>query len=384
MKRILYNIILILLVITCLLFHLQSVVHCDTKEELSDTQHLSTTISADIELEDSTKNHKELVDPELVKQELKHVFSIDIDKDKDGFASYEEIRNHMIVLNDKRIDYSVDSQWQLYSPQIHEVFSWEGYEPEIKEVLTWEHYFNQTYPELIGISIAGIPLKQEQDTSKIVISKDPHAETTTTTKTTQNLPKQNSENDDDSDRIQMLTQMARRADARWKLADENGDTLLTRDEFKYLWHPEEGNEDLQKLFIKEATEDVDSNGNSRIEFDEFVSHLNELASDEERKNIDWFESQKENFRKVLDKNKDGFLEGDEIKDWLIPEKSKKFEAEAKRLFDIGDKNEDLRLSIAEIFENQESFLSLLPPEYWASENDESSSDFENSAPHDEL
>lgn len=316
-------------------------------------------------------------DPEQIKRELKEVVSRYIDIDKDGQVSYEELKKYLAVLHKKNIEYNVDKQWTVYSPQIHEVFSWEGYEPEKKEVLTWDHYYNQTYPELVGVDV-GIPLVREQDTASLLVAPEedgadqgktaqarkdklaPGQQATTTS--------EGDDKDEDS-HMKMLKLMVRRADARWKLADENGDTLLTKEEFKHLLHPDESHEGLQELFVSEATEDMDLNKDSKICLEEFMKHLQVLASDQERADKNWLSSQQENFGRFLDKNKDGVLDSDEIKNWLIPPKGAKFESEAKRLLDIGDSNQNHKISIGELLEQYEQFLSLLPAEYWAQASD---------------
>lgn len=296
--------------------------------------------------------------PEYIKKELKEIMTVVMDKDKDKRVSYEELVRYLEKLHEKSIEYNVDKQWTVYSPQIHEVFSWEGYEPERKEVLTWDHYFNQTYPELMGVDV-GIPMVREQDTGRIS-SPTEAPDTTDTISTTSKAE----EDADEDPHIRSLKLMVRRADSRWKLADENGDTLLTKDEFRHLLHPDEGNEALQDLFISEATQDMDLDKDKRIDLDEFMKHIKLLATEQERVDQDWLISQRENFGRFLDKNKDGVLDEKEIKDWLVPSKSKKFEAEAKRLLEIGDSNKDHSLSTPEVLEHYEQFLSLLPPEYW--------------------
>lgn len=312
---------------------------------------------------------EQMADPEYLKRELKDVVSREVDADKDGQVSYQELKNYLGVLHEKNIEYNVNKQWRIYSPQIHEVFSWEGYEPEKREVMTWDHYFNQTYPELIGVDV-GIPLVREQDTAAILSPEEAENKKKEEEKRKAEKEKEESELDP---HLKMLKQMVRRADARWKLADENGDTLLTKDEFKHLLHPDEGHEGLKELFVEEATEDMDLNKDKKICLDEFMKHLQVLASEQERQDQNWLSSQQENFGRFLDKNKDGVLDGDEIKNWLVPPKSVKHETEAKRLLDIGDANDDHKISMAELLEHYEQYLSLLPAEYWsdADEADES-------------
>lgn len=326
------------------------------KDQIADTEPEASPSDQRIEGTEPSSKQQQLSEPENLKRELKDIVSRQIDSDHDGSISYEELKSYLASLHEKNIDYNVEKQWIVYSPQIHEVFSWEGYEPERREVLTWDHYFNQTYPELIGVDV-GIPMTREQDTSSLLNPPEKPEKLTTTTTTP--------ESDEDA-HIRMLKLMVRRADARWKLADENGDTLLTKPEFKMLLHPDEGHEELQKLFVHEATEDMDLNRDGKICLEEFMKHLQILASDQEKNDHSWLSSQQENFGRFLDKNKDGVLDADEIKDWLVPSKQKKFELEAKRLFSIGDLNEDHKLTNIEILDQYEQYISLIPAEYWQS------------------
>lgn len=318
-----------------------------------------------------------------IRRELKETIVLHIDKDRDGLVSYEELKNYLAELHEKNIEFNVNKQWINYSPQIHEVFSWEGYEPETKQVLTWDHYFNQTYPELVGIEIPGLPVHRQQDTSRLL---NQPAEP----KPTDQQVDQKANNDDtnDDEHMKSLKTMARRADLRWKLADENGDTLLDKQEFKFLLHPDEGGKELQELFVREATEDMDSDKDGNISLDEFMKQLQHLASEQEKTDQNWLSSQQENFGRFLDKNKDGILNESEIKHWLVPAKAKKFEDEATRLLNIGDRNDDSKLSQNEILENYEQYISLIPSDYWQSLEDSASertkSDGELVAGHEEL
>lgn len=316
-----------------------------------DLQQLGDTSPHD-ESSTSSSGHQ-LADPDYIKRELKDLMKMKIDSDKDGLVSYEELKNYLAALHERNIEYNVDRQWAIYSPQIHEVFSWEGYEPERKEILTWDHYFNQTYPELMGVDV-GIPIHREQDTSSLSENMGDK----------KSIAEVEEPTEPEDEHLRNLKLMVRRADTRWKLADENGDTLLTKEEFKYLLHPDEGHEGLKNLFVQEATEDMDIDKDGKICLDEFMKHLQVLASDQERTDQSWLSSQQENFGRFLDRNKDGTLDSNEITDWLVPSKSKKFDLEAKRLLEIGDANDDNKLSNVELLENFDQYLSLLPPEYW--------------------
>lgn len=70
-----------------------------------------------------------------------------IDKDKDGFITADELKDWLKILQEKVIQDNVNRQWAYYSPQTEDVLSWEGYYPEQKQVVSWERYLNFTYPD---------------------------------------------------------------------------------------------------------------------------------------------------------------------------------------------------------------------------------------------
>lgn len=301
-------------------------------------------------------------DADYIKKLLKEVAIKKADQDKDGLVSYEELKKYLEYLSGKNLEFSIEEQWLKYSPQIHEVFSWEGYEPEKKEVLTWDQYFNMTYPELMGIDI-GIPIHREQDTEGILHSEEaPQEKATENIKEITTTPK--SDLSEEELEFERLKKMAFRADVRWKLADENGDTLLTKGEFKYLLHPDMGHEGLQELFVQEATEDMDTDRDGKIDMSEYLRHVEDMASPEEKKDENWLHTQKTNFGRFLDKNKDGSLDIDELRSWFVPSKEKVYSESASRLLAIGDSNDDKKLSTVEILENYVDYMGLIPPEYW--------------------
>lgn len=310
-----------------------------------------------------------------VVRELKETIELQIDKDHDGLVSYEELRNYLAELHNKNIDFYVNKKWITYSPQIHEVFSWEGYEPETKQVLTWEQYFNKTYPSIVGKKIPGLTIHRQQDTSN-----QPPDESKTSD---QREAKIEDGDPNEHEFIKLVRSMVRKADIKWKLADENGDSLLTKEEFKYFVFPEEGGEELQKVYLKEATEAMDTDNDGHLSLVEFIKQLQNIASEEDRTNQTWLASQQESFGSHLDRNKDGILEEPEIKHWLLPHKEKRFDDEATRLLRIGDRNVDYRLSENEILDNSDKYRTLLPAEFLESLEDSKTAK-SKSVGHDEL
>lgn len=76
------------------------------------------------------------------------------------------------------------------------------------------------------------------------------------------------------------------------------------------------------------------------------------------------QTQQNHFTVYLDKNKDGTLSRDELRDWLIPPYNK-HEAEAWRLITLADEDKDRNLAKDELLAHFHHFTVLLPPDFWA-------------------
>lgn len=215
---------------------------------LSYCQHKSSFESADES--DHNLHHNQIPPPyqqpsaEEIENILKHVYDNELDKDKNGLVNEKELKSWIEIVHDKLIKESVERQWTYYEPDFQEVHSWEGYKPETKEVLRWERYVNLTYPDDIL------------------------------------------EKDDSDPQVQNMKSMYKRAERRWKFADKNGDTLLIKDEFKDFIHPEEA-EGAKEVLVIEAVEDLDKDKNGEISLEEYVNHLIEITSEDERSDPNW-------------------------------------------------------------------------------------------------
>jgi len=268
---------------------------------------------------------------------LSQLFTSDIDKDGDGFASVIELKNWIEVVHNKLIEDNIEQQWSYYQPEIQEVHSWEGYNPEKKEVLHWEQYVNMTYPDDI----------HEEDSS------DPN--------------------------FKNMKVMYKRAERRWKLADRNSDSVLVKEEYKDFVHPEESDR-TKEILVDEAMEDMDKDSNIEITLEEYMNHINEMSSEEERSDPNFEQVQQNHFTTYLDKNKDSVLSKDELKEWLVPTYDR-HEAESWRLISVGDQNQDEKLSKEELIQSQDQYLSLIPPEFWHRFNEQTTTPLPK---HDEF
>lgn len=128
----------------------------------------------------------------------------------------------------------------------------------------------------------------------------------------------------------------RRDERRWKLADRNADNSLTKDEFMDFLHPEEV-EHMRDVVVDETLEDIDKNGDGKVSVEEYISDM--YAPDANGDQVpDWVIREKDQFHNYRDKNKDGFMDREEIREWIIPPDYDHSEAESKHLINEADSN----------------------------------------------
>lgn len=94
-------------------------------------------------------------------------------------------------------------------------------------------------------------------------------------------------------------------------ADVNGDGVLDVEEFSRFNNPEEYPE-LLPIILNQTLKDKDANGDRKIDFQEFIG---DSAQDKDK---EYLLTEKDRFDHDYDKNRDGFLEGNEILSWMLP------------------------------------------------------------------
>lgn len=192
------------------------------------TTRSQVTQSSYDEDSDHHLHHNQIPPPEFqpeedaVKQAMADLFQVKVDKNHDSRVSSEELAEWLESVHQKLIEDSVERQWGYYKPSIQEVHSWEGYAPEMKQVLNWEHFKSVAYPEEY--------LREDES--------NPH--------------------------YQSMSLLYKRSEKRWKLADANSDTVLTKDEFKDFIHPEES-EKTRDILVDEAQEDMDADSDGSVQ-----------------------------------------------------------------------------------------------------------------------
>lgn len=147
----------------------------------------------------------------------------------------------------------------------------------------------------------------------------------------------------------------RRDERRWKAADIDGDNMLNKNEFIMFLHPEEF-ERMHSVVVEETLEDIDRDGDGLVSESEYISDMYAPEDGQSQSVPEWVKREREQFKNYRDTNKDGYLDKDEVKEWIVPTNYDHAEAETKHLIYEADTNKDGVLSKEEILDNYDVFV----------------------------
>nr|XP_023406686.1 reticulocalbin-1 [Loxodonta africana] len=164
----------------------------------------------------------------------------------------------------------------------------------------------------------------------------------------------------DSSDHHTFKKMLPRDERRFKAADLDGDQTATREEFTAFLHPEEF-EHMKEIVVLETLEDIDKNGDGFVDQDEYIADM--FSHEDNGPEPDWVLSEREQFNEFRDLNKDGKLDKDEIRHWILPQDYDHAQAEARHLVYESDKNKDEKLTKEEILENWNMFVGSQATNY---------------------
>ncbi|CAG0915085.1 unnamed protein product [Notodromas monacha] len=139
--------------------------------------------------------------------------------------------------------------------------------------------------------------------------------------------------------------MMERDKRRWDTADEDGDGRLNKTEFAVFTYPEASRR-LQHLVVAETLDDYDADSDGRvstISLQEFLDFVYVGGESEP----EWVAEERKEFEQDLDRNKDGFLDAQEVRDWVLQDGEDRREM-AELLLREGDTDGDLRLARHEV------------------------------------
>ncbi|CAH1393832.1 unnamed protein product [Nezara viridula] len=224
-----------------------------------------------------------------------------IDSDKDGFVTHVELKDWIRYTQQKYMRDNVDRTWNMHNP-------------ENKDKISWKEYSEQVYGFMKDMDPKELSKDQEGMTYKSLYERD------------------------------------RR---RWINADTNGDDLLVKDEFLAFLHPEEIPK-MKDLVVLEALEDIDKDKDGKISLSEYIGDMYQSENGDEKPQ--WVEDEIEHFTKQRDKDGDGFLDENEVKDWIVPQGFDHADAEARHLIFEADENQDQKLTEEEIIDKYDVFV----------------------------
>lgn len=142
-------------------------------------------------------------------------------------------------------------------------------------------------------------------------------------------------------------------------ADMNLDRKLSKDEFAAFQNPE-SHIHMHNALIDSTLVEKDRNKNGLIDFNEFLGEYGRatainifLASKEDS---EWYQVESDRFKNEYDLNKDGQLDRDEMRKWLVPDLDETAKDEMEHLFSEADKNHDAKLSYDEIVNEYNLFV----------------------------
>nr|XP_046206207.1 calumenin-B-like isoform X1 [Oncorhynchus gorbuscha] len=219
-----------------------------------------------------------------------------IDEDKNGYVSVEELKKWIKHSQKRWIYDDVDRQWK-------------GHDLNGDGLVSWEEYKNATYGYIL----------------------------------------------DDSDPEDGFSyrQMMSRDERRFKMADLDADLKANKEEFTAFLHPEEYDH-MKDIVVLETMEDIDKNGDGFIDLEEYIGDMYNQEGDPSEP--EWVKTEREQFTEFRDKNKDGRMDKEETRDWILPSDYDHAEAEAKHLVYESDNDKDGHLTKAEIVEKYDLFV----------------------------
>ncbi|XP_050307899.1 calumenin [Anthonomus grandis grandis] len=271
--------------------------------DLSDKQHFEHeehNVQYDHEafLGEDAKTFDQL-SPEESKRRL-GVIAEKIDNNKDGFISREELKDWIKFTQKRYIASDVNRQWQQHNPDDNTLLSWASYEKNVYGFLD-------------------NPIEQAHD----------------------------------SDEEKSYKAMRKRDRRRWSAADADGDDSLTKEEFSTFLHPEEY-EHMKMIVVQETMEDIDKDGDGKISIEEYVGDMYKAEEGEEEP--DWVKSEKEQFTIYRDKDGDGLMDEQEVKNWILPDDFDHADAEARHLIYEADQDVDEQLTKEEVLSKYDLFV----------------------------
>ncbi|KAJ0001094.1 hypothetical protein NQD34_006114 [Periophthalmus magnuspinnatus] len=228
-----------------------------------------------------------------------------IDTNKDGFIDHSEL--HWWIKHRQRsyIQENVNKHWS-------------DYDKNKDGMIAWEEYKNTTYGYYLGEDFDDV---EDKSTYRTMLSRD---------------------------------------ERRFKVADRNHDGIATREEFTAFLHPEEYDY-MKDMVVQETVEDIDKNGDGKVDMQEYIGDM--YSEEDGESEPDWVQTERKHFSEFRDFNKDGFLDKDEVAQWVLPGEVDHADNEAKHLIHETDTDKDEKITKKEILANWNMFVGSQATNY---------------------
>lgn len=153
-----------------------------------------------------------------------------------------------------------------------------------------------------------------------------------------------------------------RDEQRFKVADRENDLKLSLDEFDAFLHPEK-HDYMKGLVVSETIHDMDKNKDGLISMDEYIG--DSWPEEDRVKGVEpeWVKGEREQFTDLRDTNKDGKMDREEVKNWILPQEHDQISAEAKHLISESDLDGDGQISKEEMVEKYDVFVGSEATDY---------------------
>lgn len=225
-----------------------------------------------------------------------------IDTNKDGFVDLSELKAWIQFTQRRYIEDDVERQWRSHNP-------------DNNDTIHWDVYRKNVYGFMEEMDPADLEKEDNGFSYKAMLTRD------------------------------------RR---RWSVSDRDGDDSLTREEFTSFLHPEES-EYMRDVVVSETVEDIDKDNDGKISVEEYIGDMYRVT-DDDTEEPEWVKHERETFKTFRDKDHDGFLNNEEVKEWIIPHDFDHAEAESKHLIYEADADSDERLTKEEILSKYDVFV----------------------------
>ncbi|KQK86040.1 calumenin isoform X2 [Amazona aestiva] len=258
---------------------------------------------------DEAKTFDQLT-PEESKERLGKIVS-KIDEDKDGFVTVEELKAWIKFAQKRWIYEDVERQWK-------------GHDLNEDGLISWEEYKNATYGYILA--------KIDTDKDGFVTEGELKAW----------IKKAQKKYVYDS------------VERQWQEFDMNQDGFISWDEYRNVTYGTYLAMRPTVISLQETMEDIDKNGDGFIDLEEYIGDM--YSHDGDADEPEWVKTEREQFVEFRDKNRDGKMDKEETKDWILPSDYDHAEAEARHLVYESDQNKDGKLTKEEIVEKYDLFV----------------------------